>query len=367
MFIKNLQLINFRNYTNLSIALLPGINVFHGENGSGKTNILESIYWLSAVKSFRSNDDRTLVRIGSSEMSVSAEASENRLDKLFSIEYSSETRRKTIKENNSRIKRAADAVAKIPVVLFSPENIMMVKDEPVFRRRFIDDMLSQISAEYYETMVKYQKEVSHRNFLLKKIREGTASVDSLSIWNKLISEHGSLIVEERARAVNSLNRILETELGASKYKIRLEYASKTYSSFSREAVHSALEAHFNNCRGEEISRNTTLAGPHRDDISIYYNDAPAKQYASEGQQRITAILIKLSEGLLIREKRSTYPVVLLDDFSSELDNPNRSFVGNTFSRFKQIIITTTYRENLKGFEPAAMFHVEHGGVIKEIS
>lgn len=187
-------------------------------------------------------------------------------------------------------------------------------------------------------------------------------MDSLKIWNEQIMNNGVKIIAARVKAIEMLNSILKEKLLDNRVDISLSYSSKVMTDFSEQAMKEKYNEFFFKNVDEEIARASTLIGPHRDDIDITYRNQPAKQFASEGQQRITAILIKLAEGLLIKQKRGSYPVVLLDDFSSELDNPNRSFIGKTFSQFKQIIITTTYKENLKGFEPAKEFHVEAGKV-----
>jgi DNA replication and repair protein RecF len=365
MYIKKLELTNFRSYDSLKLSLVPGINVFYGGNGSGKTNVLESIYWLSMIKSFRSTDDSILIKQGKENASISTEVSDNEMDKLFSLEYSLTAKRKIIKENNSKLSRMSDMIGKIPLVLFSPENIMMIKGEPSLRRRFIDDLISQVNKEYYIVLMKYTKEVAHRNYLLKGIREGKLKKDSLLIWNQQITSNGTRILAARIAAIEALNTTLKEKLIDKGIDIGLKYFSKNMQDFTGPAIAKKYEEFFENNIDEEIARSTTLIGPHRDDIDINFNGRPAKQYASEGQQRVTAVLIKLAEGLVIKEKRGSFPVVLLDDFSSELDNANRSYIGKTFKLFKQILITTTHMDNLKGFEPAKEFHVENSRIKSE--
>jgi DNA replication and repair protein RecF len=362
MYIKKLDLTNFRSYDKLKISLVPGINIFYGGNGSGKTNVLESIYWLSMLKSFRASDDSVLIKHGKDNAASAAEVSDNDMDKIFSLEYSLSSKRKLIKENNSKLARMSDMIGKIPLVLFSPENIMMVKGEPALRRKFIDDLISQVNKEYYIVLMKYTKEIAHRNYLLKGIKEGKVKKDSLLIWNQQITGNGIRILAARVAAIAALNSTLKERLIEKGMDIELKYNSKYMNDFSEKAVKEKYEEFFEKNIDEEIARSTTLIGPHRDDLDILFKGEPAKQFASEGQQRITAILIKLAEGLVIKEKRGSFPVVLLDDFSSELDNPNRSYIGKTFRLFKQILITTTYKENLKGFEPAKEFYVENSSI-----
>jgi DNA replication and repair protein RecF len=365
MFVKLLKAANFRNYSSLEAGLSPGINVFYGENGSGKTNVIEALYWLSFARSFRISEDSGLVMHSKEACSACASVSDSGLDKEFSAEYSITSRKKTLKENNNRLKRVSDIIGKLPVVLFSPENIFIVKGEPINRRKFIDDLLSQVSPEYYAILNKYLKEVSHRNYLLKGIREGRLKKEMLEVWNHQVMENGIKILELRVKAVAGLNSLLASELLKGRMDITLKYASKNFEDFSDSGLRQAYKKFFSENLNEEIARASTLCGPHRDDIEISFSGRSAKLYASEGQQRVSAILLKLSEGLFIKNNRGSYPVVLLDDFSSELDNPNRQFVGSTFGHFKQIIITTTYTENLKGFDAAKIYRVSEGRLTEE--
>lgn len=363
MYIKKLELTNFRNYDSQKISFTPGINVFFGENGTGKTNILESIYWTAMSKSFRTSDDAILVKQGRNSAQISIDAVDNGIEKNFLMDYDSAARKKNLKVNGTRLPRVSMIVGMIPVVLFSPENIMIVKGEPSLRRRFLDDLLSQIDNEYFTALTKYSKEVSHRNYLLKGIREGRVKKENLDIWNHQVMENGIKLLMARHAAVEELNVILNKELTDGKFEVSLAYVSKNYNSYGREELKESYLDFFKTKLDEEIMRSITLIGPHRDDLEITYNKLAAKNFASEGQQRITTILMKLAEGLLIKRKRGSYPVVLLDDFSSELDEPNRGFIGKTFSLFKQILITTTYKENLRGFKAAGEYNIKNGKVI----
>jgi len=362
MYIKKIELSNLRNYSSLDIDLVKGINVFHGENGSGKTNIIEAIYWLSLGKSFRASDDKEIVKENCDSCRVYSEAEIGGLDKIFSLEYSAAVRKKSIRINNTKIKKMADIIGEIPVVLFSTEDIQIIKGEPVLRRKYIDQMLCQVSREYFETLVKYTKEVSHRNYLLKGIKDKKIKISNLDVWNEQIKNNGTLLVIKRFEALEELNSILVSKFSSDKNDVSITYLSKNFMSVKPDDIKAEYENHFKTKIDEEILRGVTLIGPHRDDIEIFYNGKKAKAYASEGQQRVSAILLKLAEGLFIKERKNTYPVIMLDDFSSELDNPNRGFIGRTLEQFKQIIITTTYPENLKELIPAKMFHVEQGKV-----
>lgn len=365
MYIKTVSLKSFRNYTAAEIPLSRGINVFHGGNGSGKTNILEAIYWLSMGKSFRSSEDSVLVRHNESFASVSLVAAfHGGIEKEFLIEYDSATRKKTIKCNGTRLKRNFEVIGQVPVVLFSPENIMMIKGDPGLRRSFIDDLLVQQQPHYYELYSRYLKEVSHRNYILKKIREGTAVKANLDAWNELVAEKGAQVILARVKAVAELNAALKGNLKSNSFAVTLSYFSKNFTEYDREKITRGFKEFFAANYPEETARGTTLCGPHRDDIEIFYDSLPAKKFASEGQQRTSAILIKLAEASCLCATLGTEPVILLDDFSSELDRSNREFISRTFSGFNQIIITTTSMENTGSIKTDAVFGVNSGTITK---
>ncbi len=362
MIVKNIELNNFRSYSNIKVDFSSGINLFHGENGTGKTNILEAIYYLAMLKSFRISDDTVLIKQDAHATKIEAEISNMGLDKNIKLELDTENKRKTLTVNDNKLKRNSEIMGVLPVVLFSPEHIMVIKGDPGLRRNFIDDLLSQINPEYFHILSRYSKEVSHRNYILKQIREGKLDISNLKVWNKQVMEHGTDIIGKRIIAINTLNEILKDKLSDINTHVSLDYTLKHFKSNKPEDIAKDYVKYFEDNQSEEIARSTTLIGPHRDDIAISYNGLSAKRFGSEGQQRITTILIKLAEGLMINEKLGTYPVILLDDFSSELDNPNRSFIAGTFSKFEQIIVTTTYPDNLKGFKPSKLFHVEHNAI-----
>ena len=362
MHIKRIRLMEFRNYRDIKLELKEGINVLYGDNGSGKTNILESIYWLSTGKSFRISEDKAMIFHGKENTKAEADIVENDIERIVSIELSKSARQKKISLNNSRIRKRSELSGIMPVVVFSPENIMMIKGEPALRRKFIDDMIFQIDSEYAETIIKYQKEVSHRNFLLKKIRENKAGPESLKVWNEQITEKAIILVKKRIQYIDKLIEIINSDLIPGEYDINIKYRTKNEYDPLMDNLKEYYYDFFKQNQYDEITRGSTLIGPHRDDMDVMFDNKESKLFASEGQQRITTVMLKLGEGLLIRDTVNIYPVVLLDDFSSELDDSNRNLIGHTFKNFKQIIITTTHKDNLKGFTPAAEFFISSGDI-----
>jgi len=360
MYIKKVRMQNFRNYEDVSLTFSPGINLIYGENGSGKTNIIEAIYWISIGKSFRSSEDTILVKHGKPGASVWMDAVYNAdMEKAYAIEYDRLSRKKIIRVNDNRLKRNHEIIGQVPLVVFSPEDIMIVKGEPSLRRRFIDDLIIQIQPGYFELYTKYQKEVSHRNYLLKQIREGKAEKSSLTVWNELIKRKGIEIIVSRIDILKEINKILNDQLKSVRFKIEVQYNSKAYNNFEESGLVDSFEKHFRENIDEEIARNMTLIGPQRDDLDIFYDGLSAKQFSSEGQQRTVTILLKLAEARHLKKSLGMDPVILLDDFSSELDDTNKEFISRTFEHFRQIIITTTYKQNIRGIKPSKEFKIEN--------
>lgn len=362
MLINRIELKNFRNYNDLLIELDEGINLIYGENGSGKTNIVEALYWVAMMKSFRTSEDINLVKYNQKVMRVSILSEHDEIKKEIAVEYNSELKKKIFKINEKKV-NSGQFIGEIPIIIFAPENIMIIKGEPLIRRNYIDDLIVQIDKAYYQIVKKYNKIVSHRNYLLKQIRDNQLSNNVLDIWNKQLIEEGIKVVLLRMKYIEEINNKLKNELVNEKLNIHLNYYSKNFLKLDETNIKFNYEQFFIEHLNDEIARSITLIGPHRDDIEIYYNNQLAKQFASEGQQRISVILLKLAEGLVLKQKKGFYPLILLDDFSSELDNPNKDLIIRTFGLFNQIIITTTYKENLKNFKISNLIEIKEGKAI----
>ncbi len=362
MQILKLNLFNFRNYTKTEINFSDGINVFSGENGSGKTNILEAIYFIAYTKSFRTVNDMSLINYNNKNMLIEIEIKNNGIIKNISCELFSDQRKKIAKINNNKLSKLSKLIGEMPVILFSPETIQIIKSDPQLRRNFIDEFLCLIENDYYDILQRYQKIISHRNFILKKIKEGKFLSDSLDIWNNQMINSGSEIIEKRVKLINDMNSIIASEFEIIKNKIKLIYNSKYFKNYDKTEIITSYNLHLKNLCNEEISRGVTLIGPHRDDIDIYFDDKLAKLYASEGQQRIIALVLKFAQAKFLKLKKGIEPIILLDDFSSELDENNRGIIGNLLDNIEQVIITTTSQDNIKNLKVKKSFFINNGTV-----
>lgn len=365
MLINKISLFNFRNYRHNEINPVPGINVFWGENGSGKTNILEAIYFIAFTRSFRTINDHVLVNNENDQMQIEIEIYDNSIIKTIVCEYSKSQRKKTVKINNNRIPRISNLIGEIPVILFSPETIQIIKSDPQLRREFLDEFLFIINNNYYDLLLKYQKIISHRNFILKKIKEGKQNKNSLDIWNNQMINSGTNIIQNRIKLINEINNTIINSFTDIPFTIKLNYNSKFFTSFDSDSIKKIYETQLKILLEEEIARGITLIGPHRDDIDIYFEGRSAKLYASEGQQRLISLILKFAQAELLKIKKATEPVILLDDFSSELDEKNRGIIVNLLKNSGQIFITTTSLDNIKNLNIAKKFFIEKGSIIEK--
>ncbi len=363
MYISMLKVENFRNYKLLSIELDSNNNLLYGENGSGKTNIIEAIYYVATGKSFRCNSDQYMVKYDNYFFNIELyHQNIDNIGKKYSVEYNKLINKKVIKENEKYIKKLSDIIGKIPIILFSPEHLYIIKGEPQLRRKFIDNILIMTDKEYYDIYVKYNRIIIQRNHILKSIKDGKIDKKNIEIWNQQLKVYSEKIVKKRIEVIEKINKIINNNFLKNSIEISLKYKLKNNIEANENDLNEYYEYFFKKYFNEEIYRTITLIGPHRDDIEVLLNKKLLKYYGSEGQQRMSCILMKLAEGIYIKEKKDVYPIVLLDDFTSELDEKNKYFISEIFNIFKQIIITTTNKENVRNIKINRCFYVANGEI-----
>lgn len=363
MYIKNLQLINFRNYNELNISLNSGVNVFIGDNAQGKTNVLEAIYYSSIAKSHRTNKDKELINWNKDEAYVKAYISKERLDKNIEIKIFKDGK-KGIRINSIKINKIQELIGVFNVVLFSPEDLKIVKESPSYRRKFIDIELCKLNSKYYYSLVQYNKVLNERNSLLKKWNENIESI--IDIYDSQLSRFGSFIIKERLKYLNLLNekgKAIHKEITSSIEDISFKYITsiKDFDNIEKD-LNELLKK---NLKGD-MEKRTTSHGPHRDDFLISINGIDTRSYGSQGQQRTSVLTIKFSSLEIIKEQTGEYPVLLLDDVLSELDLSRQKYILNSINNV-QTIVTCTGIENIKNYisENAKIFTVHGGNIIKE--
>lgn len=363
MYIKNLHLVNFRNYNELNIELTNGVNIFIGNNAQGKTNILEGIYYCSLAKSHRTNKDRELINWNSEEAYVKAYIVKERLNKSIEIKIFKDGK-KGIRINSIKANKIQELIGVFNVVLFSPEDLKIVKESPSYRRKFIDIELCKLNPKYYYSLVQYNKALNERNTLLKKWNEKIEDV--IEVYDNQLAAFGAFIIKERLRYIELLNdkgKVIHKEITSELEDIRFKYIT-TLKDFDN--VEAGLKELFKKNLKGDMEKRTTSHGPHRDDFSIDINDIDTRSYGSQGQQRTAVLTIKFSSLEIIKNQTGEYPILLLDDVLSELDLNRQKYILNSINNV-QTIVTCTGIENIKSYlnEDAKVFTVQEGKVTKE--
>ena len=368
MKISRLTLRNYRNYENESVEFCPGINVFIGENAQGKTNILEAIYYAALGRSHRTSSDGDLIRNGTDEAFFSSEFTrmdaENRLDFRFNRGM-----RRRIEKNGASV-TMKDLIGTLQAVLFSPEDLFLVKGGPGERRRFIDMELSQVDKNYFFDLAGYSRLIAQRNSFLKKVREGEASEDDIFLWDRQIIPRAVRITVKRIEALKKIGDMAKKThegITGGRESLSVKYEIHGAEGEREEDVVRDLPSWYNEKMAEsrkiDIMRGSTRFGPHRDDFIFSVNGENLRFYGSQGQQRTGILSLKMAELSFFTEEAGEPPVLLLDDVMSELDRERRekliSFIGN---ENLQAMVTTTDGEHFPKDAVENVYRVSRGTV-----
>ncbi|MCX7843329.1 MAG: DNA replication/repair protein RecF [Clostridia bacterium] len=368
MEIRNIKLYNFRNYKALDEKFFSGFNIIYGHNGQGKTNILEAVFLCASGRSHRTKKDRELVLIGQNNYYIKINFDRRKANSEIEISYSNEEKRK-IKVNGNTIKKIAEMIGILNVVIFSPEDLLVIKEGPSERRRFFDITLSQIKPSYFYNLQQYSKILIQRNNLLKEIQNNISLEDTLEVWNNQLVKTGSAIMAERKKFIDKLSEY------AGKYHARLtdgneELTLKYSSSISTDyydigSIEKAFYKKIVNLEKIEKIKGMTLFGPQRDDYEIYINEKNVKTYGSQGQQRTAVLSVKLAEIDIMKEQSGEYPILLLDDVMSELDVKRREYLMKNLNEI-QTFITCTEKEMFEEMKElkAVYYNVDNGQIYK---
>ncbi len=356
MRIERLTLQNFRNYTAQEVTFHPGVNVIYGGNAQGKTNLIEALYYFAFGKSFRTTQDKELIRFGEDATHITVTFADRSREQTIDAVVRRD-RKKQVRVNGVNLSRLGELVGRLGVVLFYPEELSLVKEGPSHRRRFLDIAISQARPNYYHLLSRYQKTLEQRNTLLKKIKLRGYSADTMPVWNEKLAEYGWGLIQYRREYVARLAeyaRAVHAELSGE--TLAVSYRSKLESQVDfLEKLSSNLS--------KELEQGATLYGPHRDDLDLLINDLDAKVYASQGQQRTCVLSLKIAQADFMGDMLGEYPVLLLDDIMSELDLSRRRFLLEKI-RDKQVIVTCTDGELISGVG-GKRFYVQNGTVTEQ--
>ncbi|MDQ0228164.1 DNA replication/repair protein RecF [Metabacillus niabensis] len=366
MFIKELTLKNYRNYDDLSIEFENKVNVILGENAQGKTNVMESIFVLAMAKSHRTSNDKELIRWDKEYAKI--EGSVEKYNHSTDLQLVIAKKGKKAKLNFIEQERLSQYVGAMNVIMFAPEDLNLVKGSPQVRRRFIDMEIGQVSSIYLHDLSRYQKIMQQRNNYLKMLQmKKQTDQTMLEVLTAQLSEAAAKIINRRLKFIHELQKWaqpIHSGISRGLESLTIKYKASVDVSEDHDLTKmiKVFEEKFSKIKEKEIERGATLAGPHRDDLLFYVNDHDVQTYGSQGQQRTTALSLKLAEIDLIHQEIGEYPILLLDDVLSELDDFRQSHLLNTIQGKVQTFVTTTSVEGIdhQTLKEAATFHVEAG-------
>ncbi|EGW36107.1 DNA replication/repair protein RecF [Desulfosporosinus sp. OT] len=360
MMINKLRLQNFRNYQDQIVQFMPGTNILVGDNGQGKTNLIEGIYYLLTGKSYRVQREQELLRWEKSEFHLYGDFLLAH-HKIF-LESHYRDKKKMVKINQIPCQRLSDFVGTINVIFFSPDDLVMIKGGPSERRRFLDLHIAQMRPGHVSILNAYNKVLQQKSALLKTYVEKSLKYSQLQLWNQQIIELGEKIIRNRTDLTLRIQDVADqiyANLSSQKEKMEVIYIALGKKNID-EAI-SEFPQLLNDKLEQEIERQMVLVGPHRDDVQILLNDKPARLFASQGQQRSLVLSLKLAELEIIHQEKREYPLLLLDDVLSELDSFRRDYLIKFIesSSIQTLLTMTSAEPNL---ESGAIYHVEQGHI-----
>ena len=356
MWIKKIKLNNFRNYQEQEINFEKNINIFYGENAQGKTNIIEAIFLCSLGKSFRAKKDSEMIKLNEKNSLIEIGYEKSDRDGKIKIELCD---KKNIFINGIKIKKLSELLGNINTVIFTPDDINILKGGPQNRRRFLDIMISQLRPNYMHILNSYLKTIEQRNKYLRQIKEERKDENLLDIWDEKLAEYAIKICEYRQEFIEKITNKIEkihNNITDEKEKIEIEYITECN---NKENYLKLLKER----RKLDIIKGFTTKGVHRDDFVIYINKKEINIYGSQGQNRTAMLSLKLSELQVIKDEIGEYPILLLDDFMSELDSTRRkNFLENI--KDTQVIITGTEKLDIENLEYLE-YNVSNGKIFKQ--
>ncbi|MCY7858241.1 DNA replication/repair protein RecF [Bacillus sonorensis] len=369
MHIQNLTLSSYRNYERLDLQFENKVNVIIGENAQGKTNLMEAIYVLAMAKSHRTSNDKELIRWDEDYAKI-----EGRVIKKngpVPIQLVISKKGKKGKVNHIEQQKLSQYVGAVNTIMFAPEDLNLVKGSPQVRRRFLDMEIGQVSPVYLHDLSLYQKILSQRNHFLKQLQTRKQTDQTmLDVLTEQLTEFAAKVVMKRLQFVDQLEKWaqpIHSGISRGLEELTLKYHTSLHVSDSPDLskMINSYQETFSKLRDKEIERGVSLSGPHRDDVLFYVNGRDVQTYGSQGQQRTTALSLKLAEIDLIQEEIGEYPILLLDDVLSELDDYRQSHLLNTIQGRVQTFVTTTSVDGIdhQTLNEAEIFRVANGTLL----
>lgn len=362
MFVESVSVKNFRNLEEQVIALSDGINIFFGDNAQGKTNLLESLYICATGRSHRTHFDKELINFDNSEAHIKVcvrNGKENRRLDRIDVHLKRDAK-KGIAINNIPIRKIGELFGVLHIVIFAPEDLQLIKAGPSERRRFIDLEMCQLSSVYYFNLRQYYKVLKQRNNLLKNAKSVKQIDESLFVWNSQLTEYGLKVIEQRRKFVDKISETASEIHGAitgRKEVLEIKYKPNSENDNFEKRLLKNVE--------RDIFYGSTSCGPHKDDLIFLINGTDVRDYGSQGQQRTVSLAAKLAEIGIIREEKSTEPVLLLDDVLSELDEKRQTFLLESIKKIQTVITCTGIEDIVKKVKSHTVIYGVNAGKISE--
>ena len=357
MILKSIELKNFRNYEDLDLKFDSGTNILFGDNAQGKTNILEAAYVSGTTKSHKGSRDKDMIRFGEDESHIRTIVEKQGKEYQLDI-HLKKNRSKGIAINKVPIKKASELFGILNMVFFSPEDLNIIKNGPSERRRFLDAEICQLDKIYLSDLTRYKKILMQRNRLLKDMQHQPQLMETLPVWDMQLVEYGKRLIRRRRQFVEELSEIvtgIHRNISGKREELVLRYEPNIDAEF--------LEDELNRVREKDRKYAQTSVGPHRDDISFFIRGVDIRKFGSQGQQRTSALSLKLSEIELVRQTIHDTPVLLLDDVLSELDSNRQNYLLNSIHDIQTMITCTGLDEFVRNrFQIDKVFYVIDGHV-----
>lgn len=366
MFLNRLLLRNFRNYRELAISFDNQINIIYGENAQGKTNILESIFVAATARSHRTNEDSNLILWKEPYTYIKAEFT--RKNDPHHIEIGIAKGEKQLKFDGKVLPRRAELIGNLAVVIFSPDDLELIKGEPGQRRRFIDLEIAQISAKYLFALQQYHRVVKQRNFAYRQVKYKNANEQTVKVWNDQLVQYGTEIILTRIQAIQALNKIVPQNyqrITNTRQQLSLYYKTPFSESdgLNQKQLTQLFYQRLSEIRKSELEQAMTLIGPHRDDMLFFIDGHDLKSFGSQGEQRSAVLALKFAEVEYMRMQLGEFPLVALDDFTSELDDNRIGYISEELTHQQcQTFITTVHPIHFKEPKSVSIYRIQDGKV-----
>lgn len=360
MRIISLEIKNFRNHSDSIVNFNNGLNVLFGDNAEGKTNTIESIYFSSLLSSPRTKDVQELIKFGENKAVIKLVLEKAYRQHTIAIQIDDKKNKKVL-INNIPVNRAGEVFGVLGIVYFSPDELKIVKESPQERRHFLDVGISQQQRSYFKALQTYTKILKQKNALLKEPLRPDNFDSMLDVWDQILAQEGAIIIKKRIEYIKVLNDAaakLHARLSSNEEKLVLSYESDVQ--LKEDDIEKSLYNALIENRQKDKELKYSTAGPHRDDLKIEIDGKDSRKFASQGQQRSIALALKLGEIVIYKDEIGEYPVLLLDDVLSELDDERKTKLLEMTNSFQTILTCTKYDMST----PATLYHVEKGTIRK---